>query len=108
MAEADALALELGFEVSDALGFGVSALGFAVSDGEADGGEVGLEGGGDCAKAEDSINPLSAVVTNNFLSIENLHESGRLVVVRRARLFVRGLEKTGPPYSNVWCATLFR
>jgi hypothetical protein len=95
IAEAEALLpelLALDFGVS-ALDFGVSALDFGVSDEEADGGEVGLEGGGFCAKADDSINPLSAVVTNNFLSIENLHECGRLMVVRRARLFAWGLGK---------------
>jgi hypothetical protein len=35
---------------------------------EADGGELGLglDGDGACAKADESINPLSAVVINNF------------------------------------------
>jgi len=53
--------------------FGASAfIGSVEADGgeEADGGValgLGLEGAdGDCAKADDSINPLSAVVINNF------------------------------------------
>jgi hypothetical protein len=43
---------------------------------EAAGGELELEPDGDdeyCASADESISPLSAVVTNSFLSIGNLH-----------------------------------
>jgi hypothetical protein len=64
--------------------------------GEADGLlEPGLEldGDGDCAMADDSINPLSAVVSNSFF---NIGKTSMHVVFCGdgvgARLFVRGLE----------------
>jgi hypothetical protein len=41
----------------------------SLDDGEAAGGELGLEGEGDCAKAAVANTPLSAVVTNNFFNI---------------------------------------
>lgn len=66
------------FVASDALDFGASA--FIVSEEEPAGGveleaagglelEPGLDGDGDCAKADDSINPLSVVVSNSFFNI---------------------------------------
>src|SRR5688572_1313138 len=79
--------------LEDEEGGGVVALGLEA-DGDALG--VALEGdeeGDDCARADDSINPLSAVVTNNFLSIENLHEWLLAWRMRRARLFVAAWEK---------------
>jgi hypothetical protein len=57
MAEAELLLVDLG------------ASAFIWSVEEADGGValgLELEGADDCAKADDSINPLSAVVINNF------------------------------------------
>jgi hypothetical protein len=63
------------FIASDALDFGASD--FIVSEEEAGGvaaagglPEPGLEpGDGDCAMADDNINPLSAVVSNSFFNI---------------------------------------
>ena len=61
------------FVVSDALGFGASD--FIVSEEEAGGVELDAAGGlelepwldgDDCAIADESINPLSAVVINSF------------------------------------------
>jgi|tagenome__1003787_1003787.scaffolds.fasta_scaffold20944476_4 hypothetical protein len=61
MVEADAL---VDLDVSDDL----EVSDFIWSVEEADGGELvlGLDGDGACAKADESINPLSAVVINNF------------------------------------------
>ncbi len=65
--------------------------------------EPGLEPDGDCdcAMADDSINPLSAVVSNSFF---NIGKTSMHVVFCGdgigARLFVRGLE-TGPLFNNV-------
>jgi hypothetical protein len=78
---AEALAPVVDFDVSDA---DLDVSDFIASPEEADGGVValgvelglalglwlGLDGEGVCARADDSISPLSAVVTNNFLSIE--------------------------------------
>src|SRR5215212_869319 len=74
MAEALAPVVDLdASEDFEASAFGVSD--FIVSPEEAAGGvalglELGLDGDEYCAKADESINPLSAVVINNFLSIE--------------------------------------
>ena len=56
-------------EADGADGLGASAFIASLGGEEAAGGvALGLELGGedDCAKADDSINPLSAVVINNF------------------------------------------
>src|SRR5918992_5956530 len=90
----------------DASAFVASAFGasaFVASDfiaspepEEAAGGvdEPGLGLGDDCAIADDSINPLSAVVSNSFF---NIGKTSMHVVFCgdgvRARLFIRGQEK---------------
>jgi hypothetical protein len=51
-------------------GGGVVALGLELGLGAALGLGLELDGDGDCARADESISPLSAVVINNFLSIE--------------------------------------
>ena len=76
MAEAELL---LDLDASLLADLGASAFSWSAGGEEADGGvalgeeadggvALGLELGGedDCAKADDSINPLSAVVINNF------------------------------------------
>jgi hypothetical protein len=59
---------------------------------EFDGEELGdIE---DCAKADESINPLTAVVIRSFLSIGNLHEGfGKIAMFRDIS---RGMEKSTP------------
>lgn len=76
MVEAEALALLLGLEAS-----GVVASDFIASEEEDPEGEAGeeaeggvelgleLDGDGACARADDSINPLSAVESNSFFNI---------------------------------------
>jgi two-component system sensor histidine kinase ChvG len=63
----------LAFEASDFIGsprFDLeSDFIESLDDGEAAGGELGLDGEGDCAKAAVANTPLSAVVTNNFFNI---------------------------------------
>jgi hypothetical protein len=88
---------------------GFDASGFVASEEDPDGEEadgllepeLGLDGGGVCARADDSINPLSAVVSNSFF---NIGKTSMHVVFCGdgvgARLFVRGLE-TGPLFNNV-------
>jgi len=72
---------------------------------EAAGGELKLEPDGDdeyCASADESISPLSAVVTNSFFSIGNLHAYLSGYLVRPGRGFSCAvLGKTGPLHTNV-------
>jgi hypothetical protein len=108
MAEALALVAEVVVVVvvdfiADGSDFGASD--FMVSD-EAGGGVValglGLEGDGDCARADESINPLSAVVTNNFFSIEKPPWMGCRMGYGSGHGFSYAVgSKAGPPDTNV-------
>src|SRR5215204_4321656 len=106
---AEALAPVVDLDASDA-DFEASAFGvsdFIVSPEEAAGGvalglELGLEGDEYCAKADESINPLSVVVINNFLSIENLHACGvRCGMASGTAFRSRFGRKTGLLHTNV-------
>ena len=106
----------------DASGFVASAFvasGFAVSgfdasdfvaseedpDGEeADGllePELGLDGGGVCAIADDSINPLSAVVSNSFFNIGKTSMHVVFCGDALGHSFSFAAWKTGPLFNNV-------
>src|SRR4051794_1787936 len=106
MVEAEALApepelLALDFDVSD-----FDASDFIESLGEADGGELGLEldGEEDCARADESINPLSAVVINNFLSIDKPPCMWRLVVMASGTAFrLRFGKKPASTHQRLMC-----
>ena len=96
--------------LEDDEGGGVVALGL-----EAGGDALGAEPEGgeeydDCARADDSISPLSAVVTNNFLSIENLHDCGCFGWrICRARLFVAVRKKPAlftPTFEYAGCSAI--
>jgi len=97
------------FGVSD--NFGSAALGFGASDfivSEEEAGGVELEAAGglglepwldgdDCAIADESINPLSAVVSNNFCSIwKPPCISLSSAEWRGARLYISRSEKNRP------------
>jgi hypothetical protein len=80
------------FIVSEAAGGGVVALGLGL----------GLEDEGDCARADESINPLSAVVTNNFFSIEKPPWMGcRMGDGGGHGCSCAVCSKAGPPDTNV-------
>ncbi len=70
--------------------------------------ELELGGDEDCAMADDSINPLSAVVTNNFFSIGKPPCSGVLCVMATGAVFRFGLEKPALIQTTFECASLFR
>jgi hypothetical protein len=70
---------------------GVVALGLGLE----------LDGDGACAKADDSINPLSAVVINNFCSIDKPPWMWLIVSVAWGTAFRLRVAENRPPYTNV-------
>ena len=62
---------------------------------------LGLDGDGDCAMADDSINPLSAVVSNSFFNIGKTSMHVVFCGDALGHSFSFAAWKTGPLFTNV-------